>query len=86
VIDHIRVEDKNIPLITVLVAGRPMIINNALNISNAVISAWLPGTSGGQGIVDAITGDYNMRPNGKSDRVNSLSMDWPKDMVFIVLI
>ena len=49
--------------------------------SSAVISAWLPGTSGGKGVMDAITGDYIMRPNGQSDNVNTLSMDWPKTMV-----
>jgi hypothetical protein len=56
-----------------------MIINSALNISNAFISGWLPGTSGGQGIVDVISGDYIIN---LSNRKNTLSMDWPKDMVF----
>lgn len=41
-----------------------MIINDMLNESAAFISAFLPGTSGGQGIVDAITGDYVIRPKG----------------------
>jgi beta-glucosidase len=57
-----------------------MIINDILTESSAFISAFLPGTSGGQGIVDAIVGDYTMRPNGASDRVNSLSFTWPKSM------
>lgn len=61
VISHILEADKNIPVITVLLSGRPMLVNNALNISTAFISAWLPGTSGGQGIVDAISGDYKLR-------------------------
>jgi beta-glucosidase len=86
VIETIRGADKNIPLITVLLSGRPMLINNPLTISNSFIAAWLPGTSGGQGIVDAISGDYIMRANAKSDRTNSLSVDWPKDMVNIKLI
>jgi len=80
VIDRVREEDKNIPLITVLLSGRPSIIDEVLEESNAVISAFLPGTSGGQGIVDAITGAYVMRPNGADDKVNSLSFDWPKNM------
>ena len=57
-----------------------MIINDLLNDSSAFISAFLPGTSGGQGIVDALVGDYIMRPNGTSQRVNSLSFTWPKSM------
>lgn len=80
VINHIREEDKNIPMLTVLLAGRPMIIDNVLAQSSAVISAFLPGTSGGEGIVNAITGKYVIRPNGQSDIKNSLSFDWPKSM------
>jgi len=57
-----------------------MLIDNIYSNSNAVIAAWLPGTSGGQGIIDAITGDYVIRPSS-SNLKNTLSMDWPKDMV-----
>lgn len=77
VFEHIWEHDKNIPLITVVLAGRPMLINDAVNISSAVVAAWLPGTSGGQGIVDAISGDYRLRSKGSSDRTNTLSFDWP---------
>ena len=41
-----------------------MIVNDLLSLSDATIAAWLPGTSGGQGIVDAITGVYKMKPKG----------------------
>lgn len=67
-------------MISVLLSGRPMLINDLLNNSSAVIAAWLPGTSGGQGIVDAIVGDYVIRPKSSNTR-NTLSMDWPADMV-----
>lgn len=70
-------QDKNIPLISVMLAGRPMLINSVVNISSAVLAAWLPGTSGGQGIVDAISGDYRLRSKGSSDRTNTLAFDWP---------
>jgi len=43
-------------MVTVLLSGRPMIINRILNESSAFISAFLPGTSGGQGIVDSMFG------------------------------
>ena len=81
VISHIREADKNIPLLTVMLAGRPMLIDSILAESSAVLHAFLPGTSGGQGIVDAITGTYVIRPNGQSDTKNSLSFDWPKTNV-----
>jgi len=57
-----------------------MILNDILTQSSAFISAFLPGTSGGQGIVDGIFGDYVFRPNGAKDGANSLSIDWPRNM------
>jgi beta-glucosidase len=84
VLDEIRSADKNISLISVLFSGRPLLIDTILSESSAFISSWLPGTSGGQGVVDSITGDYIFRANGGSDRRNTLSMDWPKTMVILM--
>ena len=84
VLTTLREQDKNIPLVSVLLSGRPMLVDDLLASSNAVIAAWLPGTSGGQGIVDAIVGDYIIRPKSASSR-NTLSMDWPADMVHLIL-
>jgi beta-glucosidase len=67
-------------MVSVLLSGRPMIVNDLLNESSAFISAFLPGTSGGQGIVDAIFGSYIFRPNGASSGANTLSFDWPRSM------
>jgi len=53
--------------------------------STAVVSAWLPGTAGGDGIIDALTGKYLFKPNGASDRRNTLAFDWPKTQVTLVL-
>lgn len=80
VVNHIREQDKNIPMVSVLLSGRPMIVNDILNQSSAFISAFLPGTSGGQGIVDAIFGQYTFRPQGNNSRANTLSFDWPRSM------
>lgn len=62
-----------------------MIIESVLANSTAVVSAWLPGTSGGDGIVDALTGKYLFKPSGASDRRNTLAFDWPKTQVTFVL-
>lgn len=62
---------------TVMFSGRTLLVDDILDKSNAFIDAFLPGTSGGQGVVDAITGKYVVRPNGNSDR-NTLGFDWPK--------
>jgi beta-glucosidase len=85
VVTNVRTNDKSIPLISVLFTGRPVPIGNIYEQSNAVIAAWLPGTSGGQGVVDLITGAYVARPGGATNRKNSLSVDWLRSMVNIVL-
>ena len=63
-----------------------MFIDSILSESSAVLDAFLPGTSGGQGIIDAITGNYVIRPNGQSDTKNSLSFDWPRSAVLYDVI
>lgn len=82
-----RLKEKNIPIITVLISGRPMIINHLLrsgndsdaplNISDAFIAAWLPGTKGGEAIANAIFGNYHFR---NSETANTLPFPWPKDI------
>lgn len=80
IITEVRAADKTIPLVSVLLAGRPVPIANLYEQSSAVIAAWLPGTSGGHGIVDLISGAYVARAGGSSNRKNSLSVDWPRSM------
>ncbi len=66
-----KIKDKGIPVVVLLISGRPMIINDALKDAGAFIAAWLPGTEG-EGISDVLFGDY--KPTGK------LSHSWPKSM------
>jgi beta-glucosidase len=63
-----------IPVVVVLLSGRPMIIDGALGRCDAFVAAWLPGTEG-QGVADVLFGDY--RPTGK------LSFTWPRSMAQI---
>jgi beta-glucosidase len=58
------------PVVTVLLSGRPLILGNALDASDAFLAAWLPGTEG-QGVADVLFGDY--KPTGKLPR------QWPRD-------
>jgi beta-glucosidase len=60
-----------IPVVVVLLSGRPMILNETLGQADAFIAAWLPGTEG-QGVADVLFGDY--KPVGK------LSFSWPRSM------
>jgi len=65
-----NVKKSGIPMVMVLISGRPMLIKKELEYSKAFIAAWLPGTEG-QGVADVIFGDFN--PTGK------LSFTWPAD-------
>ena len=66
-----RVEASGVPMVVVLLSGRPMILNSALENADAFLAAWLPGTEG-DGIAEVIFGDYN--PTGK------LPVTWPAAM------
>ena len=61
-----------IPLVVIVVAGRPMIINDALGDAAAFVVAWLPGTEG-TGVTDVLFGDYNF--TGK------LPHTWPRSIL-----
>ena len=58
-------------MITVLLSGRPLILGDALEASDALVAAWLPGTEG-QGVADVLFGDF--KPTGKLPR------SWPQDL------
>jgi beta-glucosidase len=66
-IDNLK--KAGVRVVAVLLSGRPMIIDRALDKCDAFIAAWLPGTEG-QGVADVLFGDY--RPTGK------LSVSWPR--------
>lgn len=65
------VKAMDIPYTIVLITGRPLIINEALDDANSFVVAWLPGTEG-NGVSDVLFGDVN--PSAK------LSFSWPKSM------
>jgi len=57
VIANIRESNPGIPIICVLITGRPITIANELNDIDALVCAWLPGTEGA-GVADALFGGY----------------------------
>jgi len=69
-----NMKQAGIPVVVILISGRPMIIDDALDQCDAFVAAWLPGTEG-QGVTDILFGDY--KPTGK------LSFSWPRSMAQI---
>jgi beta-glucosidase len=45
-----------VPVVTVLYSGRPLVLGDAIDRSDALVAAWLPGTEG-EGITDVLFGD-----------------------------
>ena len=41
-----KVAEADVPMVLVLLSGRPMILGDALDAADAVVAAWLPGTEG----------------------------------------
>ncbi|MEO8547420.1 MAG: glycoside hydrolase family 3 protein [Sphingomicrobium sp.] len=69
-----RVSGKGVPVVTILLSGRPVSANDLINRSDAFIAGWLPGTEG-QGITDLLFARRNGRP--AYDFSGRLSFDWP---------
>ncbi len=66
-----RVAERVEQLVVILISGRPLIITDQLDMADAWVAAWLPGTEG-QGVADVLFGD---RPfQGK------LPFAWPLSM------
>ena len=59
-----------IPVVAVLISGRPLVTNQELDASAAFVAAWLPGSEG-QGVADVLFGDEGF--SGK------LSFSWPRN-------
>jgi beta-glucosidase len=69
-----NVKKAGIPLVVVVVSGRPLILGGAVEMADALLAAWLPGSEGA-GVADVLFGDY--KPTGK------LSFSWPRSMAQI---
>ena len=63
-----NVTSKGVPVVAVMICGRPLVVEAELGASKAFVVAWFPG-SAGQGVADVLFGDFPMQ--GK------LSFSWP---------
>jgi len=69
-----KLKVSGLPVIVILVSGRPLIINSILPYCDVLIAAWLPGTEG-DGVADVLFGDFQP--------VGILGHSWPKNMAQI---
>ena len=76
--DNIATIDKakasGLPVITIMISGRPRIITEDINDWDAFVMAWLPGSEG-EGVTDVLYGD--------SDFTGTLQFSWPKSIKYI---
>lgn len=78
-----KAKQAGVPVVTLVISGRPLVLGQVLAASDALIAAWLPGTEGA-GVADVLYGDY--KPTGKlprtwprnNEQVTSLSKDNPQ--------
>ena len=66
-----NLKSAGIPVIVILISGRPLIVTSEIDNWDAFIAAWLPGTEGA-GVADVLFGDY--APTGK------LPCTWPRSI------
>ncbi len=66
-----RVKERSEKVIVIVMSGRPLIITEALDLADAWVAVWLPGTEAA-GIADVIFGDQNF--------TGTLPVTWPASM------
>jgi beta-glucosidase len=64
-----RIAAAGIPMVTVLVSGRPLVVNREMELSRAFVAAWLPGTEG-DGVAEVLFGEHDFQ--------GRLSFSWPR--------
>jgi beta-glucosidase len=60
---------EGIPVVAVLVSGRPLVVNREIELASSFVAAWLPGSEGA-GVADVLFGDHDFE--------GRLSFSWPR--------
>ncbi|MBQ7821331.1 MAG: glycoside hydrolase family 3 C-terminal domain-containing protein [Clostridia bacterium] len=68
-LQNIRRENPDIPIIVILVSGRPMLLGGYYNMIDGLVAAWLPGSEG-DGVGEVLF-------NEAYDFTGKLPIDWP---------
>ena len=70
-----KLKAQGIPVVAVMITGRPLYVNPALNIADAFVVAWLPGSEG-EGLADVLIG--SKAGAKRFDFTGTLPAAWPK--------
>ena len=68
-----KLSNEDIPIVSLFLSGRPLVVDKELSLSDAFVSIWLPGTSV-EGINDVIFTENN---NINYDFAGKLPFSWP---------
>jgi beta-glucosidase len=69
-----KAHGKGRPVVTVFLSGRPLWVNDLLNLSDTFVAAWLPGTEG-KGVSDLLVAGKGAQPY---EFMGRLSFSWPR--------
>src|SRR5262249_16174592 len=67
-----RAKVAGVPIVVILLSGRPMVLGPILEQPDAMVAAWLAGTEG-RAVAEVLFGDYD--PTGK------LPFSWPRSVL-----
>ena len=70
-----KLKAQGIPVVAVMITGRPLYVNPALNAADAFVVTWLPGSEGA-GLADVLVGDAQGKP--RFDFAGKLPAAWPR--------
>ena len=65
-----RIAATGVPVVAIMISGRPLVVDRELDAASAFVAAWLPGSEGA-GIAEVLT--------GQSDFTGRLPMPWPRE-------
>lgn len=65
------VKATGVPVVVIVISGRPIILGEVADKADAILAAWLPGTEG-SGVIDVLT--------GAAPATGKLSFTWPRSM------
>ena len=70
-----KLKAQGIPVVALMLTGRPLYVNPALNTADAFVVAWLPGSEGG-GVADVLVGKADR--TARYDFTGKLPAYWPR--------